>query len=265
MNTEQTAQQLELAAQIIRTGAAWEYLSPYSQPEWRKEHRPDNNPVYRVANKFKIRLAVELDDPCAELKAAHAAGKVIQWYNGVMWVDHIMPTNSEPIWVHPAKDLRIKPWSLPSPPPGKSWHRTDGWTEEMLPKSYRPLLAGEKLRRVTDSYCYHIDGGWDSVFGLDGELPRDPSDSFWRTTRPLPAEPEFIDLGPEDVTLFCALRFIDKPQNEYAITSIVEGQLKSYVMTFDSVGLKGRMEINRSIPLTGKWNPDAWEPCHKPA
>lgn len=26
---------------------------------------------------------------------------------------------------------------------------------------------------------------------------------------------------------------------------------------------QARYEINRSIPLTGKWNPDAWEPCHK--
>ena len=27
--------------------------------------------------------------------------------------------------------------------------------------------------------------------------------------------------------------------------------------------LAEKVKINRSIPLTGKWNPDAWEPCHK--
>lgn len=27
--------------------------------------------------------------------------------------------------------------------------------------------------------------------------------------------------------------------------------------------LAEKVKINRSIPLTGKWNPDTWEPCHK--
>lgn len=27
--------------------------------------------------------------------------------------------------------------------------------------------------------------------------------------------------------------------------------------------LADKVKINRSIPLTGKWNPDAWEPCSK--
>lgn len=33
-------------------------------------------------------------------------------------------------------------WKLPSPPPGKQWHRDD-WTQDMLPEGWRPLLKGE--------------------------------------------------------------------------------------------------------------------------
>jgi hypothetical protein len=36
-----------------------------------------------------------------------------------------------------------KPWTLPPPPEGQQWHRTD-WTEEMLPEGYRPLLLNEQ-------------------------------------------------------------------------------------------------------------------------
>jgi len=53
-------------------------------------------------------------DPYAELKAAHAAGKVIQWHNGQNWIDHILPDNWEPIFFHPVKDLRIKPDPVPT-------------------------------------------------------------------------------------------------------------------------------------------------------
>jgi len=50
--------------------------------------------------------AVEAD-PYAELKAAHAEGKVIQWHNGHMW--HDLSYSENPLWIHPAKDYRIKP------------------------------------------------------------------------------------------------------------------------------------------------------------
>src|SRR5690242_9084190 len=42
-------------------------------------------------------------------------------------------------------EIRIKPFSLPSPSPGRQWHRTDGWTKEMLPEGMRPLLYDEPL------------------------------------------------------------------------------------------------------------------------
>ena len=58
MDTEQTANQLELAAAIIRTGHPWEYRCPHSIPEWKKEHRAKVDPIYRVASKWEIRLVL---------------------------------------------------------------------------------------------------------------------------------------------------------------------------------------------------------------
>jgi len=61
--------------------------------------------------------AVEAD-PYAELKAAHAEGKVIQWHNGHMW--HDLSYSEHPLWIHPAKDYRIKP--IPATVDWKSRH-----------------------------------------------------------------------------------------------------------------------------------------------
>jgi hypothetical protein len=75
-------------------------------------------------------------------------------------------------------------WQLPPPPPGRQWHRVDGWTEEMLPQGYRPLLVGE-----TGSYDhstfgeYWISGSWETA-----PAPL-MSYCFYRTNRPLPSQP----------------------------------------------------------------------------
>jgi len=78
-------------------------------------------------------------------------------------------------------------------------------------------------------------------------------------------EPRLVPLGPEDVPILSVLRHIRNPSYEYAITSKVAGELKSYVMGWTYSTLMGNMEINRSTPITGKWDASAWEPCHKEA
>jgi len=82
-------------------------------------------------------------------------------------------------------EYRPKPaWKLPDPPTGHQWHRTD-WREEMLPKGWRPLLAGE-ARENADEWTY--DGGkWRdvAVFGPAGSI-MDNQESPHRTHRPLP-------------------------------------------------------------------------------
>lgn len=77
-------------------------------------------------------------------------------------------------------------WQLPPPPTGHQWHRTDGWTKEMLPEGWRPLLLGEK---DCDEDEKRVLVTWVST---RGERHR-AADSDWvhhRTRRPLPQSSE---------------------------------------------------------------------------
>jgi hypothetical protein len=67
----------------------------------------------------------------------------------------------------------------PPPPPGKQWHRTDGWTAEMLPQGYRPLVEGEKLK--PDDQGDYGDGFMTFSGGNEVMYPQ----YRYRTTRPL--------------------------------------------------------------------------------
>jgi hypothetical protein len=75
-----------------------------------------------------------------------------------------------------------------------------------------------------------------------------------------------VPLGPEDLLPGSWLKFANGPSALFAITevryaSVVVGAdqaaCKSYGELYDG------FQINRSIPLTGKWDANAWEPCSK--
>ena len=79
------------------------------------------------------------------------------------------------------------------------------------------------------------------------------------------AEPETktIPLGPEDVppgSVFHPAYWTGAPwiiASKVCINDlIVDGKTYTWSMLLT-------WKINRSIPLTGKWNPNSWEPCHK--
>lgn len=87
------------------SGGLWEVVNMVA--DWR-EHRI-------VESGCKIKTLRPLPpvvpaDPYAELKAAHARGEVIQWYQGAdRWID----LANDPIWLHPVKDYRVKPTAVP--------------------------------------------------------------------------------------------------------------------------------------------------------
>lgn len=72
------------------------------------------------------------------------------------------------------------PWTLPDPPEGRQWHRTD-WTEEMLPDGYRPFLLGE----IGDGQIF-INGHWRWLSPAQINNPAEPQHCHQRTNRPLP-------------------------------------------------------------------------------
>lgn len=249
MTTEQTAQQLELAAQILRTGHPWGYrhiagsrhkyntpievvadgnfLSPLlaTPPDNRPLHNPDNltaeqvgvgyrllltsekpnthvklqekwkvdewvpsgviyaDPLTPVSNTYRLPLSVpwpEPADPYAELKAAQAAGKVIEFWSEInrKWESNDVPM----AWCYPPERYRIKPepaFQLLPPPPGMRWHREDGWTADDLPIGYRPHVAGEESGNGTQQ---RFSGTW---VRLHNSVIADAEENLMRTTRPL--------------------------------------------------------------------------------
>lgn len=282
--------------------------------------------VLRAGGKWQEDSDSAEADPYAELKAAHAAGKVIQAKAYGEWHDEDFTScKMEDFSTH---FLRIKPeppFQLPPPPPGMQWHRTDGWTADMLPQGYRPLCVDEPNDCRTDEYCCGTGDGWD-VQSPRSAKPQD-SMGFWRTTRPLvfthegktwtyhrPGDPipcdgeSLVDclcdnlgipddtkakiwtwegniigwryadepkppvpLGPEDVLPGSVFRCLEWQKHGGYFTPSVHKSGVSWTSgegtLFETYAalLAGDWQINRSLPLTGKWNPTAWEPCHKPA
>lgn len=141
-------------------------------------------------------------DPYAELKAAHAAGKRIQYrcdpeFKGLPteWTDCGNPVFAigSQYRIHP-DDITPAPFDLDAHlaksgfklGPGQSWHRLD-WTAEMLPARTRPLLLGEKIQPLLD-FGLFVEG-W--VECRMEQTITDPGCEFnhRRTTRPLPPAP----------------------------------------------------------------------------
>jgi len=90
---------------------------------------------------------------------------------------------------HHNRHYRIKPWTLGREinghtlPEGKQWHRADGWTPEMLPAPYRPLMAGRDDGRYE---CTQDGKTWESADN-NGLLDEDEEHDGWfyRTRRPI--------------------------------------------------------------------------------
>jgi len=83
-------------------------------------------------------------------------------------------------------------WRLPSPPPNQSWHRTDGWTEEMLPDGWRPLLEGETIEMGEEGDEMDVGSGKWSYQRAVANRPAKATDYRWRTRRPLPQPAEQV-------------------------------------------------------------------------
>jgi len=77
------------------------------------------------------------------------------------------------------------PFQLPPPPPGMSWHRTDGWKTEDLPPGTRPHVLGEE--DYPEDSELRADG-WRSC--IRQKYGTTDKDFHRRTTRPLVFEHE---------------------------------------------------------------------------
>ena len=284
---------------------------------------------------YRVPLSVpwpeaEKPDPYAELKEAHAAGKMIQVRPKVRTKDwHDEWQDCIPTWGDDY-EYRIKPtptFQLPPPPPGMRWHREDGWEEGDLPQGWRPLYDEEEIIQDLDEVRI-----WAKFELSDGSIPAAKgvwNVNHYRTSRPLtfehagktwtwhrPGDPRpcdgemrvacvFVDhdvwddkllcahevnwgndagqgciigwryadekktvpLGPEDIKPFTVIRRKGEAQTWHwrtvSYVDAVKVTCGNRVYGWDE--LASSYERNESLPLTGKWNPSAWEPCSKPA
>jgi len=187
-------------------------------------------------------------DPYAELKKAHAEGRVIQehsdWGNGLEWRD-----NRDPWWVHPPERYRIKPDEIP-------WIEHNGGPcplkdEEVEEWEY-------KMRNEITQKCgYPFSRRWNHLLVETDIIAYRVLN--WREKKPK------VPLGPEDVppgSVFQPKHWGEVPE-WISVSKVCTKDCSLAGATRDWSELRKDYRINRSIPMTGKWNPNAWEPCEK--
>lgn len=153
--------------------------------------RTTRAPLHNFGTTYRLPLSVpwpEKPDPYAELKKAHAEGKVIQVYHmeGLHESQQFWKDCPNPDWM-PHQDYRIKPDSLfqaPPPPPNMRWHSQESWNEYDTPSGYRLLVEGETIQHGDEFY----EKGWlkaneDLIFGVGKTIK--PIATAFRTRRPL--------------------------------------------------------------------------------
>ncbi len=247
----------------------------------RSLHNPDGLTAEQVGAGWRLCLAIEETNTHADLQEYwiedeaiwKKSGKCTRGDFGSCRYTYRLPLSTP--WPEAPK---VDSWKLPEPPAGKRWHR-DGWRKEMLPPGYRPLLADEIVVRGQggDEFI----GGWEAddarVSDLfhwqhkDGEKRTPSSHGFWRTKRPLPVEPVLVALSAGDVPPGSVFRTNEHPEYWFSPLRVTPCGCNFMNDVHGSQVfrrwncLQRNHQINRSIPLTGKWDANAWEACSKPA
>ena len=216
MTTKQTAQQLELAAQILRTGHPWEFKGI---EEW------------------------------------HSFGKY--------------PRARPEACIFHGQEIRL---ILATPPDNRPLHNPDNLTAEQVGAGWRLTLKGEPTNLQIEQQEFRSGMEWRKS-GTVYTPTFDAAQNSQRTYRlplsvPWPeAEKKTVPLGPDDVQPFTVIRRKGEAETWHWRTVSYVDAVK---VTCGNRGygweeLASDYERNISLPLTGKWNPDAWEPCHKPS
>ena len=165
-------------------------------------------------------------------------------------------------------EFEIRP-ILATPPDGRDLHNPDNLTAEQVGVGYRLVVGNDTF--YTEAERWHR-GTWlitgNSHAHSRSETYRLPLSTPWPDA-PKPFQlppPAKRDFGPEDVppgSVFC-MRAAKLPHVWCSILKVNwNGIIVSDKKEFSWKDLRRDppCQINRSLPLTGKWNPDAWEDC----
>lgn len=144
----------------------------------------------------------------------------------------------DPVYFAANGNLRLKPQTLP-------------------PDPYAELKAAHAAGKTIQNASFDRSGWFDTPY------PKWTAPVDMYRIKP---EPHKVPLGPDDVMPGCAVRsnlWCD-PEWRFIAHVYLDGVLLSNCESTQSWDkLETYYLINRSIPLTGKWDKDAWEPCYK--
>jgi hypothetical protein len=235
----------------------WPTCATIKSPAWKLRWSSVGDSFDIIGWRYADEAKPDAVDPYAELKAAHAAGKVIQWKfkDAEGWMDKLANFDEYP----ENCDFRIKPDEVqPDEVPWIEWHGgpcplRDEEVEEWEIK-FRTGYTTGKMRSTPARYM-----GWLHT-NIGGDII---AYRVLKTKKPAPKQ----NLGPSDIPPGSVLR---SPSWEYGghVTPSVFLGVVCWANTSGNVYLsyeqlmKNGWLINRSL-ATGKWNPEAWEPCHK--
>ena len=216
----QRAEKLRLVAHILETGCEWEAMGtsmkwfvpkrtsvekaalvnnwkirvkpvPVVLPPGEKWHNPEKVPLRKVGEGWRLLIEREVDDK---------NNPVGEWWdsNDGKWCKDDAPQG----WRRDKWSTIRVPASTPFPPlPDDEWTVEDyvtkffralkteekfdrkGWTEDMLPAGWRPLLRGEKFYRDIDHIFLPHQNRWEH---LNHSGVADNKVCFLRTQRPFP-------------------------------------------------------------------------------
>ncbi len=157
--------------------------------------------------------------------------------------------------------VRVKLWSLPAPPEGREWHRTD-WTEKMLPKGWRPLLLNEQRDKADEVYGMWNTGPWTRYGEMNtaDSFARDAS-NYTRTQRPLPTPPTLRPwTKPSDIPWpVCWLRRIGDDSLHCMVVSVSITGVQ--IAMGDGVTFAAWSNAKRWEQLEYSTDRKTWSPC----
>lgn len=262
-----TAEQVGVGYRLTLGKEEW---SPNQEFWYRATQKWERSCHFHQSETFRLPLSIPWPapvDPYAELKAAHAAGKVIQFKpHGCSWED-----NDDPDWTAPMSGYRIKPEPETFTAHGKTWTRH-------VPGDPMPCEGGANVLILVKGG--EILEGNSSKFGYWGEsCPEDDQIIGWRYAEPATKQ---IELGPEDVPPESVLTraeesdfFAADEPGEWATVINVDRRYGCTVSGFRATGIpslyviswedmrKQGVKINRPRHRDADGNPTLWEKCSK--
>ena len=207
----------------------------------------------------QLRLAADLIE----------TGHPFEFHDGGEWVKAITITPDHAI----CERRQVRP-ILATPPDGRPLHNPDGLTAEQVGLGRRLTIKGEKPTSGAQIWMGedHINGEWekrdvetDPYYA--GTTYRLPLSVPWPEAPKPEATTKTVPLGPDDVPPCSVVSGVES--RWLSITCchkdgvyVQNSEDNLNLLTWSEL-LRDGVKINRSIPFTGKWDANAWEPCSK--